>query len=396
MPPLPVDAAQALLTSLGNEVRGYFKVQDNPVFDTAGFLASTTQPPVAQQPAKALGRFVCRQWARQTDASTNPAADRLYTRACGPYLDSIGEGVDAGEVGSGFTGGQCPGVSYSIAWQINQTACSNGARVQLAAGTTIALGPISRAKSKVSFNATTDTWTFRILGQGSNNSVNQSNLGKSCATSPFSGTNPDWGSFIVTRVDGQPDNCGSPPVIYERPRPPIVLPPIPPIFIDIPDFGPINVEVNLDNSGTINIGSPTLNVSVTVNPPDADGGATGGPTLPPVAGDEEVGGDGSNDFGAPPGGRRWVGCCISLSTLPVGTGIVPGTAPATVLTQVVGNARLLFDSVSGDSYDTPVQIRSAGLCLWEPVKGLSPTGVRVNLKPGFAFTYIPYSVPEDN
>jgi hypothetical protein len=65
------------------------------------------------------------------------------------------------------------------------------------------------------------------------------------------------------------------------------------------------------------------------------------------------------------------------------------------LTQVVGNARLLFDSLTGDGYDTPVQIRSAGLCLWEPVKGLSPKGVRVNLKPGFEYAVTPYSVAEE-
>jgi hypothetical protein len=130
-------------------------------------------------------------------------------------------------------------------------------------------------------------------------------------------------------------------------------------------------------------------------PETPGGGGTGGPTEPPTAGDEQEGAPGDENFPEPEEGTRWVGCCIRLTTIPVGTGTVPGTSPETILTQVVGNARLLFDSASGDGYDTPVQIRSAGLCLWEPVKGLSPTGVRVNLKPGFAYAFTPYSVPEE-
>jgi hypothetical protein len=89
-----------------------------------------------------------------------------------------------------------------------------------------------------------------------------------------------------------------------------------------------------------------------------------------------------------------VGCCIRLTSLPAGTGTIPGSSLAPILTEVVGNVSLLFETVTGQGYDTPVQIRTGGVCLWEPVKGVSPTGIRINLKPGIQYKYTPYSVKD--
>jgi hypothetical protein len=290
---------------------------------------------------------------------------------CKPYWD--GQGYDPPQSVSPFEGGQCINVSYKVDVFRNQ---SGG---QVFTAQLYARGPITELSKTFLGNF---QYRMKIVGS---TGFDQRDVGVLADEAP-----PSFGP--IQRQDNQPDTCGNP----EGDLQPGDNPPPTPTF-------PPGEEPGVDDEGQPFFFVPPIDdptgsgdpVPVPEPSPDGGGGAGGGPTEPPVAGDEEEGSEGDEEFPPPEEGRRWVGCCIRLTSIPVGTGTVPGTSPETILTQVVGNARLLFDSVTGDGYDTPVQIRSAGLCLWEPVKGLSPKGVRVNLKPGFSYAYTPYSVPEE-
>jgi hypothetical protein len=291
---------------------------------------------------------------------------------CKPYWD--GAGYDGPSEQPPFSGGQCT-FQYSVdAFEINP----NGS--ESFEGQSYVLGPVTEY-------SVTKTGPFQktLRLRGRNNS------GDTEVVNYLSGGNARFGP--LTPTGGQQDNCGDPPGVLapgDNPPPTPTFPPGEEPGVD-PTGQPFFYVPPIDDpTGT---GDP---VPVPDPNPTGGGGGEGGPTEPPVAGDEESGTPGDEEFPPPEDGRRWVGCCIRLTSIPVGTGTVPGTSPETILTEVVGNARLLFDSVNGDGYDTPVQIRSAGVCLWEPVKGLSPKGVRVNLKPGFSYSYTPYSVSEED
>jgi len=298
--------------------------------------------------------------------------------------------------GSPFSGGQCAGVLYRIvySWSLTRLNCNGTALSPLTSGGNITLtnrtGPISWADSSA-YNACGDG--RRSSGSITLTSANHTDIiGASLASGYITSINI---SIAVSRMDNAADTCGDPSGDAFRPGP---SPP------PVPSFPP-GGEPGAGPGGQPFFKVPDVPSPIVTEPdvpvPDQDtepggGGDAGGPTEPPVAGDEQSGTPGDEDFPEPEPGRRWVGCCIRLTTIPAAAGTIPGTSPRTILTEVVGNARLLFDSVNGDGYDTPVQIRSEGLCLWESVKGLSPKGVRVNLKPGFEYAVTPYSVLEDD
>jgi hypothetical protein len=361
-------------------------------------LADTIANPPAGRPLKeAIGRSgqkYCDFYGALPQAAKDLLGPGFAASGllCKPYWD--GAGYDPPEEEASFTGGQCVDVNYQVDGTYECTGLSDGS----GCGTTrnfrinLARGPIS------GMIVTFSPPEFRVANGGrfSTGAYDTVTFGSFIAAefcAPAGGGNQRAKSAkitSVTRLDGLPDSCGSPPadlVPGDNPPPVPTFPPGEEPGVD-PDGQPYFFVPPIENP--VVGGDP-----VPVPEPSPDGGGTGGgPTSPPVAGDEQSGTPGDEEFPPPEDGRRWVGCCIRLTSVPVGTGTVPGTAPETILTQVVGNARLLFDSVSGDGYDTPVQIRSAGLCLWEPIKGLSPKGVRVNLKPGFEYAYTPYSVEE--
>lgn len=373
MPSLATDAAAALLTSLGNEARGLFAVGDNPLVDPAGFLADPDAPPLSQQPAKALGRFICRRWARFPGDSNNPAADRLYARACGPYLDSIGEGVDPGEIGPPFEGGQCP-VAYTV------FATSQGTDLSIGGATPLSiLGPLG-----------TPAQTSVLVGSPFPDSTRYEFRFPSDPTKVLNFTaraefNPDPGFRVAGRVDGQPDDCGNPPPEYTRPRPPIVLPPIVPIFIDLPDIGPVNVDVELFPDGTIEIGSPTLNVDVTIAPPNVDGGEEGedtpGPGSPRPPQDTGLGGDAE---GSVPPGEELVGVLVEVLESPIGANTYDGVSET--IFRGVGYVRM--------GYPGRLALDMGGAALRSPQFFLAPvrglTAWQVKANNGFRLRTTPY------
>ena len=363
-------ATKIPVPTAGDVITGGAKAFD----DLAGLIAN----PPANRPLEAAIGSAGRKYCDFIGALPGNASGLLglglplQALLCKPYWD--GAGYSAPVVNPPpFSGGQCVGASYTVRVNVFIDGVNQGGPFPFT-GT----GPFLGARRTDTGNV--QRWDM-VFASGAQQ------IGSS-------GTSQVWTITYVSvvRNGGLPDNCGNlPGVIGPGPNPP-----------PTPTF-PAGQQPGVEPTGQPFFFVPPITPPIPGNPVDVPdppyempptGG--GGPTVPPVAGDEESGSDGDNEFGAPPAGERWVGCCIALGTLPVGTGTVPGTSPETVLTQVVGNARLLFDSATGDSYDTPVQIRSAGLCLWEPVKGLSPKGVRVNLKPGFTFSYTPYSVPGED
>ena len=320
MAPLPVTAAQALLTSLANNGRQLLDPRGDFLFDPAGFIADPEPPFITSRPAKAIARAACRSWARQTGESTNPAADRLYSEVCGPYLDSIGEGVEGGTIGPPFQGGQCNDTYIVTISRTNPQGGDDGNIFRRTAGPIVGLRQIPTPNNPGSI-----TWQL-----GSSSAL--ANI-QTCALVPPTGfawrtiasvaVGNVWSIVSVQNCQNPSDNCGNPPPEYERPRPPIVLPPITPIFIDLPDIGPVEVNVNVDAEGLINVESPTLNVEVNLpapgTPDPTDSGDGGGVVPPPgTPGPQADTGDGGTAEGEAPEGQELVGVQVEVLEFPIG------------------------------------------------------------------------------
>lgn len=152
-------------------------------------------------------RWACDSWA-QVPAWARAASqvagvqwmgvDEVMGRACTPYL---GDGAPAPV--PPFTGGQCPGVWYDIAFVNNRT----GQTVRPAA----LPGPILGYSTYPGPNF----WTLRVVyGAGSIYEFRYDSVVNGTVT--ISG-------FTATRQDGQPDTCGNP-----RPKEPTPSPTRPP------------------------------------------------------------------------------------------------------------------------------------------------------------------------
>jgi len=376
MAPLPVDAAQAVLTSLGNQARSFYSPTGNPFIDPGGFIASEDPAPIFQRPAKQLARAVCRTWARQSGPSTNPAADRLFAGACGEYLDSIDEGVDPGTIGPPFNGGQCDAV-----YTINYTLDSNNAGATT--GFLQARGPI-RGIVRTALNGTTDNVFLQANGVNISGSPNCRAVANTGASNYFLGSAPSTGgsqSRINSVTPCGVDNCGNPPPEYERPRPPITLPPITPIFIDLPDIGEIPVTINILPDATINLCSEDLDTCVTIAPPNDDSGGqdggVGGDDLVPdggLSGAPADTGDGGVAAGAAPEGQELVGVRVEVLESPIGVNTYDNVA--TTVFRGIGYVRMGYSGrlaldMGGSAVISPQFFLA-------PVRGLTHWEVRAN------------------
>lgn len=334
-----------------------------------------------------LARVACRRYG--SDPASYPSDTALnYEKACRPYLEDIGQGSGP-QLELPFRGGQCY-TNYSYIYSFRNP---NTGEIQ-DSNQTISGRIIGLFERNNSNGVTKTGGVERQLSPGA--PIDQISLGTTNIGAPL-----DQSIRNIQRIDGAPDDCGNPePEVRQPTGPTIVLPPIVPIII-APEFN-VDAEVTVNLDGTVNIDIGTGDITIDPFGDDNDGGGSdgGGPDDAPPApepGPELPGGNGGfggdDLFGEPPAGRRWVGCCITITSRPTNQPPIPNTPPEDVYAAVVGNIRLVYDAAGSRQTDTPVRIQARKVCVWEAVRKLNPVGVSVDLQAGFGYVYRPYSVP---
>lgn len=336
-----------------------------------------------------LARVACRRYG--SDPTAYPSDTALnYEKACRPYLEDIGEGSGPG-LALPFRGGQCYGIQYRVTTAFVSPPVGAQTNDQIIGGRVIGTYRGS-------------PFPNQLIPVGIEFQENPSSPVSRLFITALSAEN--LGSFriqSVVRNDGSTDTCGNPePVVRQPTGPTIVLPPIVPIII-APDIDiDARVEVNIDGTIDIDLGTGDITIDPFGGDDDgSSGGDSGADDSPPnpEPGPELPGGNGGfggdDGFGEPPAGRRWVGCCITITSRPTNQPPIPGSIPEDVYASVVGNIRLVYDASGTRQTDTPVRIQARKVCVWEAVRKLNPVGVRVDLQAGFGYSYRPYSVPLD-
>jgi hypothetical protein len=366
--------------------------------DFAEAMATSNPNRPIQEGVAAFGRTVCDRISARPELFAPTILQSPLVAACTPYWNS--QGYDApGPIPPPFTGGQCVGVNYRVEGTFTpQCGATNNNWFSTSVPGPIE-GVIDFGIGYAVRSGSTDVNYSVTTFSGDRALTDITREGISCGDIPFAAQQARGNNPIITnviRLDGLPDDCGDLPTEIgpgDNPAPdPGPLP---------PGTGP---TVNI-RGGVVVVLPPTLEINpdLTVELPIGEinlgTGTGGGPAEEPLPGDELAGegsgtGGGENDFGDPPDGERWVGCCIAITSAPVGSGVIPSSIPHDVYPIVVGNARLKFQGPSGPlTYDTPIQKRQETSCLWEPVRGMAPVGCFVNLLPGYSYTVRPYSVP---
>lgn len=352
--------------------------------------------------AQAIARQSCRRYADDPSGLAESFSVNMEV-ACRPYLDNIGYGQGP-QLKKPFEGGQCAGVAYrlqgTLTWDV--LICSTGgvvANSEPASTEIIFIGPIVSITPRYFDPGACGnrSFTFDVVHDGGNQTSTaffKTNATNRSFNAKFSGSALD-----ATGVGGP---CGSPP--------PELIDPVPPPTPG-PDTEPYNPGPDIDIDITVNLTPDSLievNLGlgpVLINPFGGGGDGGGGEpgldpdTSPPAPepGPELPGGNGGfggdDGFGPPPAGRRWVGCCITITDTPQNASAIPGSEPEDVYPSVIGNIRLVFDAAGNRQTDTPIRILAKYVCVWEPVQKLNPIGVNVDLLPGYGYTYRPFSVP---
>lgn len=228
-------------------------------------------PPVVSL-ARGVAQQACRRYADNPDGMPGPIAAG-FESVCRPYLDSIGYGAPP-VIDTPFRGGQCPGVNYRVTWTWTAPGFTSG--VQTADRT----GPLSFDRSgtgSLDCGSSGLTYNVLVMREGTGNNP----------VSLFAGCGAELASFDVQRLDGQPDNCGSPVPEYKPPGAPATPdPPGPTPFSPGPNID-VDIDLTIGPTGdiTFNIGTGPITIS-----PFGGGGGDGGED-----------GSGAPGSGLPPG-----------------------------------------------------------------------------------------------
>lgn len=186
------------------------------------------------------------------------------------------------DLNPGFEGGQCPGVQYGVSgtWTLFNANGSVDITSTFANFTTF--GPIEIRPSD------TNPAALVLFGFDAQGNPEQQSLGGSGNTSQSIVLT----SAQVTRVDGQPDNCGNPPPL---PPPPGSPPPTDPrptfpgVTINLPNIGPVvvafapvvgiiyaDVDARIKIPVRVNVNIPAINLNydidfnIDLNDPSSD------------------------------------------------------------------------------------------------------------------------------
>ena len=363
--------------------------QEEALLSGPEYIRDAQPDGVTRRVGLALARLACQRYGNDP-SGLNPDRAVAFENACRPYLDSLGEGTGVG-FELPFRGGQCYGVQYRVTTAFNNPPIGFQTNEQIVSARVVGTFRGDRQPNQLT------PVGLRLQSQpdGPITNLSIASLG-----------DDDVGSFriqSVVREGGGTDDCGNPePEVRQPTGPTIVLPPIVPIII-APDIDvDARVEVNIDGTIDIDLGTGDITIDPFGGNDDGGSGGDGGPDDSPPApepGPDLPGGNGGfggdDLFGEPPAGRRWVGCCITITARPTNQPPIPNTIPEDVYASVVGNIRLVYNAAGTRQTDTPVRIQARKVCVWEAVRKLNPVGVSVDLQPGFGYRYRPYSVPLD-
>lgn len=281
---------------------------EREILGKPSFIADGTPESLPGQIGQGAARAACRQYAAGNSGLTGQAAVNAET-ACRPYLNNIYPPT-APTVKTPFNGGQCPGVNYRVTWAWSAGSFNSGPQ------TADRTGPLSFDRSGTGSLPCGggETYNVLVLREGTGNNP----------VSIYAGCGAALTSFNVSRLDGQPDNCGSPPPEITQPAPnpdpignPFRFNPIPGIDL------PIDVTINPDGTINVDIGTGPINVDA-FNGDGGGGGAGdgggGGGGAPPgdvgQPGGAEATGDGGEAEGEAPPGQVLVGLRVVLTAFP--------------------------------------------------------------------------------
>lgn len=173
---------------------------------------------------------------------------------------------------SGFTGGQCNCVRYSVSSTLNVTdrTADDQPRQRSLPSTIQVWGEVGSVVVR-RFPAGEESTALQmvVVSRGNANLVSCGGVQDviSATAGAFRLDSATVSGVSVTRIDGQPDNCGNPTPVQRRRRP---LPPegLPPISVDF-EFSPnINLpDVTVNVAGNVVLFQPRLDIDANIRVP---------------------------------------------------------------------------------------------------------------------------------
>lgn len=324
----------------------------------------------------AYGRAFCRVVAGTLGGQALQGAN--IGNACSAFWDD--DGIEPPTSGVPFTGGQCVGAPYNVAWEATTVFGSF-------TGTNAVVGPVS-SRSEM------DGSTFRcflISLSGEAGEQEQQVFAQNLGNPPDTSAN----SFTVsstTRTDGQPDDCGDPPGFF------LPSPDAPgvsfgdPQVVTGPDGNDYNItpfDFTIGDNNEVNIPFEINGAPFNYGPGAESGPATPGPT---TEGAPQAGGDegGERDVPEAPAGSRCIAIAFVVSGFTASQGNVTNSEPNRRLYAVFGNAavRVRTDQ-GGEYYLGNVDLNSERLLVPIPVEGLTIVGFKINLETGLSYNATP-------
>lgn len=212
-----------------------------------------------------VGRRACKRYADNASAF-DAASSAQFENLCRPYLDDIGYGTPP-SIKVPFRGGQCyTSYNYTYTFRDPNTGELQDSN-QTVSGRILGLVEV--------FNSNGFTKSGGIRRQQTpGGAIDNILLGSTFNTLPL-----DQSISNIQRVDGLPDNCGSPAPVVTDPKPPATpLPPGPSPFNPAPGIDiDIDVDIDIDPITGPRIVFDIGDGPVTIDPfPDGGGGDDGG------------------------------------------------------------------------------------------------------------------------
>jgi hypothetical protein len=301
---------------------------------------------------------------------------------CGPYLDSISENPEGGDIGPEFTGGQCA-INYTVTIGIEEYPFDDCSTFGEGISSNGYLGPIRGLR----FGVVSPSGT--LCTPGRNRVWLQHGAPGNETLIGGAGYGVKARLISIVPEAGLPDNCGNPAPTYQPPATVTPDTPVPPgITVNLPGIGPVTVNITLDPSGDPVFTIPDIGVEFGVDLGGGDPGGGGGdptdPTDPGNPGSPSNTGAGGVSEGEAPLGSELVGLLVSVLTAPEGANTFDNNA-YTVFRGIgyvaMGFPGRLGVDISGGTVISPQFFHAQQ-------RGLTSWAVRANV--GFNLRVTPY------